>query len=320
MNRNICANTVNTYQTSMNNLKIWRLVRQPFVLCPNAARYHKCQWEMFAFDEAGCILCGAVHKCDGNSCEEIVETESSYVCLITGCVLKNRRLFSEDEFVDTTIACGESKHMSTCDQNEKRSSNDKQIDRYTEELLCSDIALKVFLFEKDRSLKKIKGQIENEVLHVFANNDNAIDAMCSILKTFQIQQATKLYDGTFREKLCSTVSESVKRTLYLCQRHLDLSIKSNDLKYTVWGLIYMMRNGVMVMNVPLIPKLPDLSQVLCSEAHISRCLGFKAKHITDVENKFKYAFRNISKKHLLAMGALTVISTKRNDIFKETAS
>lgn len=74
----------------------WRVLRGPFTL---PERLHRCafeDWETVDCDLAGCLLCGAMHRCDPNTCP-LVCTDGRQVCEITGYCVKNA-IFASDPF------------------------------------------------------------------------------------------------------------------------------------------------------------------------------------------------------------------------------
>ncbi len=81
---------------------LWRRLRRPFIL-PLCAQHHACEWESIDIDVLGCLVCGRIHACDVCACTDVIETNDSVVCAISGAVLRSQR-YSEVEFVDTAKA------------------------------------------------------------------------------------------------------------------------------------------------------------------------------------------------------------------------
>ena len=61
---------------------IWHEIRRPFQL-PYGIPGHSCVWEPIDHHMAGCTLCGGVHRCDTDRCEEILEGEPGFHNLST---------------------------------------------------------------------------------------------------------------------------------------------------------------------------------------------------------------------------------------------
>ena len=68
-------------------------------------------------------------------------------------------------------------------------------------------------------------------------------------------------------------------------------MKSGDLRNTIFGLVYLLKTGIYVGCVAIVPRVPELEQFLPHEGQLARYFDFRAKYITDVENKCKFAFR-----------------------------
>eukprot|EP00961_Rhodomonas_salina_P091924 1236856-Rhodomonas_salina.1 len=72
------------------HVRLWRLVRGPFLL-PQGFDGHACEWEPFSFTQAGCVLCGAEHRCQANgTCNEVLDDDGQLTCAITGCVTREK--------------------------------------------------------------------------------------------------------------------------------------------------------------------------------------------------------------------------------------
>jgi hypothetical protein len=77
------------------NYRLWFRIRSPFLL-PVQFPGHACEWEPFSFTEAGCLLCGAHHRCCQNSsCVEFEQDDGQIVCEITGNVIREREMRTE---------------------------------------------------------------------------------------------------------------------------------------------------------------------------------------------------------------------------------
>ena len=53
---------------------MWHSVRGPFSV-PVGIPGHTCEWEIMDHHMAGCKVCGRVHRCETDVCEEILEGE-----------------------------------------------------------------------------------------------------------------------------------------------------------------------------------------------------------------------------------------------------
>lgn len=100
-------------------------------------------------------------------------------------------------------------------------------------------------------------------------------------------------------------------------------ITENKLQSATIGLLYLMRNGIVVHELVVLPRLQAsffsfllcrnlffskcvgmqvLEQILPLENHLSVLFGVRAKCITETENVVKIILRNISKQQLVNAG------------------
>ena len=72
------------------------------------------------------------------------------------------------------------------------------------------------------------------------------------------------------------------------------------------GLLYLLRTGIIVHDMVVLPKLPILECILPLESHLGTFFGVRAKCITETENVVKIILRNISKQQLIDAGVAHV--------------
>jgi hypothetical protein len=64
-------------------------LRPPLIL-PRIAWHHDCEWEPIDIYVLGCLVCCSIHACNVCTCAEVIETNDSVVCVISGAVLRNQ--------------------------------------------------------------------------------------------------------------------------------------------------------------------------------------------------------------------------------------
>ena len=64
----------------------------------------------------------------------------------------------------------------------------------------------------------------------------------------------------------------------------------------------MLRHGIIVHELVVLPRLPVLERILPLESHLDLFFGVKAKCITETENVVKIIFRSVTKQQLLDAG------------------
>ena len=79
-------------------------------------------------------------------------------------------------------------------------------------------------------------------------------------------------------------------------------VTDTKLRPTTIGLLYMLRNGIVVHELVVLPRLPLLERLLPLESHLDVLFGVKAKCITETENVVKIIFRSVTKQQLIDAG------------------
>jgi hypothetical protein len=82
--------------------------------------------------------------------------------------------------------------------------------------------------------------------------------------------------------------------------NVPICVRQNTI---IVGMVYMLRHGVVVHNVTVLPKISGLRVMLPLEQHLVTVFNIKAKIITEAENVIKFNLRNIPSEllHLLHM-------------------
>ncbi len=109
-----------------------------------------------------------------------------------------------------------------------------------------------------------------------------------------------------RKKICTWCAETVHRHLCLMNSMCDGIISDQRLHNTTVGLLYLLRNGIIVHDTVVLPKLQVLDVVLPLESHLQTFFGIRAKCITETENVIKIILRHVTKHQLLAAGVAQV--------------
>mgnify|MGYP006092244683 CR=1 FL=1 len=262
--------------------KIWKLIKGPFCLPACSMKYHICKWHVFGHDQAGCLLCGSIHICKLDGKCPIVETGESEVCEITGIVLRPVLLPMDMEYLDTTVARVNPKLIS----NENDSQVPGKIRDYVEELLVSEKA-------RDAHIKYIS-RFQARMLQNFQALEccNIVDKFAvSYCKTYEKLPCMFNFNYNLRKRVAEWCISHLQCSIMKFHKQMRLNVKSNDLRNTVFGLMYVMRSGISIDNCRIMPCVPILNIILPPESLLDRCFKYKAKMITDVENRCKINFR-----------------------------
>lgn len=285
-----CALTLNEiFNKSENNLNVivWKKIHFPFALPPSSFNYHKCKWTRIQQDVFGCSLCGAIHKCSFETCKPFtVVTEDFEICTISGICLRTTAPEHGQEFHDQILYWPDPSEAHTAKR--QNSADFDKITCYVEELLLSAESYSLW----EQRMKKLHAALCKSVETEFDASKSFIDQFETLISSTVLRQKVCFsYNRGLREQVAKRCCEQILHTLSLCSRQFKLGTKQNDLRNTVFGLIYLMREGVTFANVFVVPKIDPLQFLLPAESSLFKSFNFKPKFITDIENRCKFGFR-----------------------------
>lgn len=274
-------------------LYIWRQLRKPFTLPPNSKALHVCRWEFIDIDLVACKICGEEHKC-GIECENSVETDDGMICEVTGVCVKSHS-FATSEYTDTVNVYGTDSSLST--QIEQRYS---YIQQYVNELLLSCDARRISELQYKRSIDKYHQDIMRRMKMSMASTSTVSSTICwlDIIQWGGSLYQTCAFDAPLRQSIALSCIRILQRVICIVTTHLGLRIKDSELRGFVFGLMFLMRSGVCMQGINILPCYTMLKNILPSEAFMTEFRFFRAKYITDTENRFKFVFRQQPKARL----------------------
>jgi hypothetical protein len=71
-----------------------------------------------------------------------------------------------------------------------------------------------------------------------------------------------------------------------------MSIKPTEVQRITVGLLYLMRCGVAVNGVVVLPQYPEMRKLLPPENTLLKSYGIHPKFITETENRLKFSIRS----------------------------
>lgn len=120
--------------------------------------------------------------------------------------------------------------------------------------------------------------------------------------------ATSLEMGTRRE-IADWCCSSIFRHFCMLTRFSPGLLVDCKIRNCAVGLLYLMRQGIIMHGVVLLPKIAQLRHILPLENHLPIIFGVRGKCITETENIVKSTLKGISRKELELCG-VTGVDTK----------
>lgn len=301
------------------NVELWQIIRAPFVY-PQTLVHHKCVWEKIDIDMAGCILCGWVHICSelhndvayfeknilkkkqtfcfDTNCQKIVEMEH-VVCAITGYCLHDA-LYSDLEFVDTAA-------FAPIHSPKNKNISFEFVLFYVREILCSEKAKLCFIQERKTTDAKLKN------LFIKVMRDYRIKKSCEQLNIFTIisiflvnannvKEISDVFDIERREHVAQKCSISITRFLYILENISPEIFNFLKKHILIVGLLYLMRSGLSIFDMGILPKIDMLKSLLPIENNLMQFFQIKCKFITETENVVKLQLRKTCASKLRQQG------------------
>lgn len=260
-------------------LHLWQQLRAPFVL-PPSDRCHTCEWEKIDIDVLGCMLCSRVHVCDYATCTHTIETGDGLVCEFSGVVIHTKK-FVVTEFMDTICITG----VDIVDLQQTTASDVSQI---VTTLLCSSRHTGI----KRTTLAGMLTRCCHNSDKSFRNTDNMMSVCLDLLKGFSKAPHVFTYVCTeHRKRLVQTAVEHCCRIFHILAKH-GMSIRSTEVQRLAVGILYLMRCGVAMDGIEILPSIRQLSNILPPEATLLNAYGVHPKYITEMENRLKFCLRH----------------------------
>lgn len=255
---------------------LWRRLRRPFIL-PQCAQHHDCEWESIDIDVLGCLVCGRIHACDVCSCSDVIETNDSVVCAISGAVLRSQR-YSEVEFVDTVALTGPVSQF--------EEDFDAEVEQTVDNMLLSA-----------RSQRQRRSALCDVLLRwarggVGAPAPRSTLAVCAALarKAVLLPHAFAFVSQERRHALAASAKNDCRRILRFMVT-CGMPVKAAEAPRLTVGLLYLMRHGIRSAEHVVLEQRCEVAQILPAEAMLSKHYDIHPKFITETENRIKFCLR-----------------------------
>ena len=264
---------------------VWRKLRGPFRII-NCKKH---DWEQYDIQNAGCLLCGAHHRCESSlndgDCPLMRMDDCSICCTITGYCLPTVR-YSDCEYVEGVSY-----------------SHRKSSERiYTGILFDEVLAVIKWFLTGSSSVACKREEVDKTVSRVYCTSVKMFKAkkmlstthtkspflpcILSVLAQTLHHLKPKLYSRSSHE-LCAFCAKHITQ----CLNDLQLANAQNRKVNLILGMLYLMKQGLVIQNKQWLPKTPELSQCLPHETSLEKTFKLSMKLVCETENEIKLALR-----------------------------
>jgi hypothetical protein len=233
--------------------------------------------------------------CGIGKCQNVVQTIDATVCEVTGLCIRTSNIVTTG-FSAEVISYGCSV-VYTGDNKKKEIYDD--IDKYVHELLVSTKARDVCLVERKHHVAKILTHIQRAVT---GGNVDIIDMIQAAVQSTSEKKLYKRFSLEERMSVAAVCCKQLRSTIPICNLYLKMHIKRCDMRSVVFGLLFLMRSGICIFDICVLPSIVQLVQCLPNESNLLKFYEFKSKNITDIENRFKFHLRHVTRAQMHNMG------------------
>jgi hypothetical protein len=254
--------------------KVWHSMRRPFTLPESATKYHACEWEVIDMGLLGCRVCGSIHACDSLTCKDVIETNEGRVCALSGVVVYDRA-YSDLEYLDTLVLS---------DSMPVSNDFDAEMTCTVRNILSSKLSQNV--------RRKLLCTTLLHLSHEMQNSSNLMSCCVRFLKS--TRKTPYFFDFVSSQRRAELVLDAIKhcgRVMHLMVSN-GMSIKPPEVQRITVGLLYLMRCGVAVNGVMVLPQYTEMRQLLPPENTLLKSYGIHPKFITETENRLKFSIRS----------------------------
>jgi len=264
---------------------IWRKARGPFrvVMCT------KHNWERYDVQRAGCKLCGAQHCCSSsmvnNTCPLVQLDDGGVCCPLTGYCAPVVR-YSEKEYVENVTY---QRPKQEAQQPSFRMLYDEVL-HLVKWFLTGQLSFSCKADEASKTVTRLHSlfikMLKQHKLSTARHPERSLPCVCTVLAQTIHQQKPKHLERA-SEELCKFCATHISQ----CLNGLCLNNAQNRRVNLVVGMLYLMKQGLVIQNVQWLPKVPDLCHCLPHETSLEKVFKLSMKLVCETENEIKLALR-----------------------------
>lgn len=261
---------------------IWRTVRGPF-------RVIQCnghEWERYDIQRAGCLKCGCQHRCRDHlfesECSLVRLDDCSTCCTITGFCIPTVR-YSDNEYIENITYAPV-----------------KEAGRHTKVVFDEVLSLVKWFLTSNFSVSCKKNEVNKILARVHVTSLKLLKqqkAKCLLIgqpPCFLTAFAQTMHHMKMKSfcrashQLCMFCATHITQ----CLNNLQLVNVHNRKSNLVLGMLYLMKQGLVIQNTQWLPRTPELASCLPHETNLDKVYKLSMKLVCETENEIKLALRH----------------------------
>jgi hypothetical protein len=297
--------------------RAWVCLRQPFML-PTGLAGHVCDnhWEKFDVDKAACTVCSNIHVCNVRTCPSTHELDG-IICNVTGLFLSQHLVDQFDFPIRTEKSYHTTSNSATFVQESPVELADMDnITRLVANILISKKTQQSISMETEKLTNKMRSvclrKMRTYRLLKKTPNLCEIDAFLhTMLQGHRIPPQSVVSSMEERGVCIKFAAMAICRLIAFMRTYchnIPSCVKQGGIAI---GMLYMMRSGVTIDNITVLPRIPRLKHILPLEQHLPTFFNVRAKVVTEAENVIKYNMRSVNPRSLALLAQTQCITRSR---------
>ena len=292
--------------------KLWHTIRTPF-LYPRNFQGHACEWEQFSMFQAGCVLCGAEHRCgidQKTGCPQHEDDDGHVICLITACVIRTSK--HKDEFTCYERASVEHTNKSKQSRSAGRASNAPAntsiipppseiwdfVNRVVREILTSSTTQECRIHESRRLMLTQFAALQKEIKRQrVVQSPNMLHIASEV--TWQTRKLRRpiVLPKEQMECIVEICTNAIAKVLLTYNKVYVSKIFNSETRKREFtsSMLYLIRSGVECRGECILPKIPIISLLVPLETYLPEFFKIRSKSVTEGENLLKIEIRHMLK-------------------------
>lgn len=298
---------------------MWVQAMGPTIILPVATCTHNNTWHILDMNLAACITCGCAHSCESGTCPSELNDDGHEICQITACIIKPMS-YGACDFRDTAGPMVPINQVPKTSHRYKKLGGGCQANNpchiqetvtvYISEAISGEKWKSCVMSEMMKGDQRRKNSLYRFLrLHKMESPGvapNLCKAACNMVQTtgkIRVIEDMSLDNTRHTVEACAS---PITKTILMINQVCPGAVPEIRIRHFTFGLLYLMRNGVIMNGVVVLPKFSWLTDILPQENSLGTVFGVKSKCITETENLVKSTLRNIGAEKLQALCIHTI--------------